>query len=124
MFAGVLVFGVVYNSARISLSERGREMASLRVLGFTKVEISYLLLGELALITLIAIPLGFLMGYSLAAYMVVALSTDLYRVPLIINRDTYAFAALVVIISATISGMIVRHRINHLDLIGVLKTRE
>lgn len=124
MFAGVLVFGVVYNSARISLSERGREMASLRVLGFTKVEISYLLLGELAIITLVAIPLGFLMGYSLTAYMVVAMSTDLYRVPLIINRDTYAFAALVVIISAAVSGMIVRHRINHLDLIGVLKTRE
>lgn len=123
-FAGVLVFGVVYNSARISLSERSREMASLRVLGFTRVEISYLLLGELAIITLLAIPLGFLMGYGLTAYMVVALGTDLYRVPLIINRDTYAFAAAVVLISAAISGFIVRHRINHLDLIGVLKTRE
>lgn len=123
-FAGALVFGVVYNSARISLSERGREMASLRVLGFTRAEISYLLLGELAIITLIAIPIGFVFGYSLTAYMTTALSTDLYRVPLVVNRDTYAFSAIVVLISATISGLIVRHRIDHLDLIGVLKTRE
>jgi putative ABC transport system permease protein len=124
LFAGVLVFGVVYNSARISLSERGREMASLRVLGFTRAEISYLLLGELAVITLIAIPAGFLIGYGITAYFAEALSTDLYRMPLVLNRDTYAFAATVVIISATISGLIVRHRIDHLDLIGVLKTRE
>jgi len=124
LFAGVLVFGVVYNSARISLSERGREMASLRVLGFTRAEISFLLLGELAIITIIAIPVGFLIGYGLTAFLVTQLSTDLYRVPLVINRDTYTFAALVVLISATISGLIVRHRIDHLDLIGVLKTRE
>lgn len=124
IFAGVIAFGVVYNSARISLSERSREMASLRVLGFTRTEISYILLGELAILTLVAIPIGFFIGYGLAAYLIEALKTDLYRVPLIIEARTYSFSSLIVIISATVSGFIVRHRLDHLDLIEVLKTRE
>lgn len=124
LLGGTISFGVVYNSARINLAERGRELASLRVLGFTKAEISYILLGELAVLTLAAIPVGFLIGQGLAAYLVSRLQTDLYRIPLVLNADTYAFAAAVVLGSAVVSGLIVRREIDCLDLVAVLKTKE
>ena len=124
LLAGIIAFGVIYNSARIALSERSRELASLRVLGLTKGEISYILLGELALLTLAAIPLGFMIGRGLCAYIVKSLETDLFRVPLILEANTYAFAATVVIVATCISTFIVRNRLHHLDLIAVLKTRE
>ncbi|MDH4164715.1 MAG: ABC transporter permease [Nitrospirota bacterium] len=124
VLAGVIAFGVVYNSARISLAERSRELASLRVLGYTRGEISYILLGELGLLTLAAIPLGFVFGRWLCAYVSIALSSDLFRIPLVTERATYALAALVVLVSAAVSGLIVRHRLDHLDLVEVLKTRE
>lgn len=119
-----IAFGVVYNSARVALSERGRELASLRVLGFTHGEISYILLGELALLTLVAIPPGFGVGWALSAYLAAQFQSDLYRVPLVLKPDTYAIAALVVMISATISGAVVWWRLRRLDLVAVLKTRE
>jgi len=124
ILAGVITFGVVYNSARISLAERSREMASLRVLGYTRGEISYILLGELGLLTLAAIPFGFLLGHWLSTYVAVALSSDLFRIAAVIDRTTYALAAAVVLVSAAFSSLIVRHRMDHLDLVAVLKTRE
>jgi len=124
VLAGVIAFGVVYNSARISLAERGRELASLRVLGYTRGEISYILLGELGLLTLAAIPLGFLFGRWLCSYVSIALSSDLFRIPLVTEPATYSLASLVVLVSAAVSGLIVRHRLDHLDLVEVLKTRE
>jgi putative ABC transport system permease protein len=124
LLAGTVAFGVVYNSARIALSERGRDLASLRVLGFTRGEISYILLGELGVLTLAAIPIGFLIGRGLCAYLIVAMQSELYRVPLILEQSTYAFAATVVIVSACISGLIVRRKLDHLDLVAVLKTKE
>jgi len=124
ILASSIAFGVVYNSARISLSERSRELSSLRVLGYTRGEIAYILLGELGLIILIAIPLGFIIGYGLCAYVAHVTASDLFRVPLVIELHTYAQAAVVVLISALISGMIVRYKLDHLDLVEVLKTRE
>lgn len=124
LMACSIAFGVVYNSARIALSERSRELSSLRVLGYTRGEISYILLGELALVTLVAIPLGFLIGYWLCAYIAQALASDLFRVPLVIEPKTYSLAAAVVLASASISGLIVRHKLDHLNLVEVLKTRE
>ena len=124
LLAATIAFGVVYNSARIALSEQSRELASLRILGFTCGEISYILLGELALFTLAAIPLGFLIGRGLCAYIISELQTDLFRIPLILEPGTYAFAAVVVLVSAFISGLIVRRRLYHLDLVAVLKTKE
>ena len=124
LMACSIAFGVVYNSARIALSERSRELSSLRVLGYTRGEISYILLGELGLITLIAIPLGFFIGYWLCAYIAQALASDLFRVPLVIEPKTYSLAAAVVLASALVSGLIVRHKLDHLDLVEVLKTRE
>ncbi len=124
LFAGTIAFGVVYNSARISLSERSRELASLRVLGMTRGEISYILLGELAVLTLAAVPLGFLIGRLLCGYVVASLETDLFRFPFVVEASTYSFAATVVLASACISALVVRRKLDHLDLVAVLKTKE
>ncbi len=124
ILAGIIAFGVVYNSTRIALSERSRELASMRVLGFTKGEISYILLGELGMLTLVAIPFGFIIGRGLCVFIAESLETDIFRVPLILEANTYAFAAVVVFVSACVSALIVRNRLHHLDLIAVLKTKE
>jgi len=124
LLAGAIGFGVVYNSARIALSERGRELASLRVLGFTRGEIAYILLGELALLTLAAIPVGFVVGVALVGILVVAFQSELYRLPLLLTPENYAMGAAVVIVSALLSGLLLWHRLGRLDLVAVLKTRE
>jgi putative ABC transport system permease protein len=124
LLAASIAFGVVYNSARIALSERSRELASLRVLGFTRGEISYILLGELGVLTLAAIPLGFLIAQGITAYIAERMKSDLYRVPMVMEGSSYGFAAAVVIVSALLSGLLVRRRLDRLDLVAVLKTRE
>ncbi|TAN43488.1 MAG: ABC transporter permease [Nitrospirae bacterium] len=124
ILGGIIAFGVVYNSARISLAERSRELASLRVLGYTRGEISYIFLGELALLTLVSILPGFFIGKGICVYVARALESDLFRIPVVIEPKTYALAAAVVIVSACLSGLIVRHRLDHLDLVAVLKTKE
>jgi putative ABC transport system permease protein len=124
IFAGVIAVGVVYNSARISLSERSRDLATMRVVGFTRREVSMVLLGEIAVFTITAIPVGWLLGYIGAAAMVSGLDTDNYRIPLIVSRETLFMAAAVVVLATLCSGYIVQRRINQLDLVGVLKTRE
>jgi putative ABC transport system permease protein len=124
IFACIITFSVVYNSARIALSERGRELASLRIMGFTKAEVAFILLGEQAVLILLAIPLGYLIGYGLAALLASAYDSELYRLPLIITKSTYAFAFIIVTIAGLLSSLIIRYQINRLDLIAVLKTRE
>jgi putative ABC transport system permease protein len=122
--AAIIAFGVVYNSARISLSERSRELASLRVLGFTRSEVLRILLLELVILTLIAQPAGWAMGYGLAWIMRTNLAGELMRVRLVVEDSTYVFASAIVIISAVLSGLVVRQRVNQLDLVSVLKTRD
>jgi putative ABC transport system permease protein len=124
LLASTIAFAVVYNSARISLSEQARELASLRVLGFTRGEISYILLAQLAITTLLAIPVGWLLGSALCRAMVRAWQSELFRVPYVLDVSTYTFAGVAVLISATISALIVRVRLDSLDLVAVLKTRE
>jgi putative ABC transport system permease protein len=123
-FACIIAFGVIYNTARIALSERSRELASLRVLGFTRAEISAILLGELAVLTFAALPLGMALGYGLAALASWFLNTELYRIPLVVNRSTFAFGATVILVATLLSGLVVRRRLDHLDLVAVLKTKE
>ncbi|MGA8259868.1 MAG: FtsX-like permease family protein, partial [Arenicellales bacterium] len=123
-FAGVLAFGVTYNSARIALSERGRELATLRVLGFSRAEISYILLGETALLTLLALPLGCAVGYGLARLITRQFVSELYRVPMIIQPSTFGWAVATGLAAAAITAFVVRRRLDRLDLIAVLKTRE
>jgi putative ABC transport system permease protein len=124
LFAAVIAVGVVYNSARVALSERGRELASLRVLGFTQGEVSVMLLGEQAILTALAIPVGLALGYAICALLSARLDTELYRLPLVIAPSSYAVAALVVMGAALVSGLLVRRRLRHLDMVAVLKTRE
>jgi putative ABC transport system permease protein len=123
-FACVIAIGVVYNSARVALSERGRELATLRVIGFTRGEVSAILLGELAFLTTLAIPLGFAIGYGLCLFISTALETELYRIPMVLNPPTFAFAAVVVGLAAVFSGLAVRRGIDHLDMVAVLKSSE
>lgn len=124
IFAAVIAFGVVYNNARISLSERSRELATLRVIGFRRGEISYILLGELGLLVAIAIPVGLVLGYLMAAIIIAALQTELYRIPLMVSPRTFARAGVTTLVAAVISAAAVRRRLDRLDLVGVLKTRE
>lgn len=120
----IIAFGVVYNFARISLSEQGREMASLRVLGLSRGEVSGILLAELAVLTLAAQPVGWLIGRGIAGAMAAAFESELFRVPIVVGPEVYAWASAVVILSAFASALVVRRRIDRLDLIEVLKTRE
>lgn len=124
ILGSVIAFGVVYNTIRIALAERGRELASLRVLGYTQGEVSYILIGELALLVLASLPLGFLFGRGLCQIIAHNLQSDLYRIPLVLSPYTYAFAAAIVLFSALLSMALVIGRLRQLDLVAVLKTRE
>ncbi|MBA3909492.1 MAG: ABC transporter permease [Rhodobacter sp.] len=122
--AVLITVGIAYNGARIQMSERARELASLRILGFTRWHVSYILVGETMLLALLAQPLGWGIGHLLAWSMTAAFSSDLYRIPLVIKPATYASASLVVLGAALGSVLIVRRRLDNLDLVSVMKTRE
>jgi putative ABC transport system permease protein len=123
-FAACIAVGVVYNSARIQLAEREWELATLRVVGFTRAEVSTMLLGQLALQLLVSIPLGFACGYALSYLIVELISAEEFRIPLVITPQTYLIATTVMLAAAAASALIVRRHVDRLDLIGVLKTRE
>lgn len=124
IFAALIAIGMVYNSARVALSERGHELASLRVLGFSQREISFMLLGEQGFLALAAVPLGFLIGYGICAVLTEAMQTELYRMPLVVNASTYALAVLIVGLACMGTGALLYRRLSRLDLVAVLKTRE
>ena len=124
LFATVIAIGVVYNNARIALAERTWELASLRVLGFTRAEVSFLLLGELALSIAIALPLGMWLGYGLVHLISTLLKSDQFYFPIIILPRTYAWAAICVVVAGMASALVVRRRIDRLDMVAALKTRE
>ncbi len=123
-FATIIAIGVVYNSARIALAERAWELASLRVLGFSRAEVSGFLLGELAIEIAMATPFGMLLGYLLASGILQLMKSDEFDFPTVIAPATYAYAALSVMVAGLVSALIVRRRIDTLDLVSVLKTRE
>ncbi len=123
-FSVIIAFGIVYNSARIQLSLHGRELASLRVLGFQVGEVARVLMTELGLIVLLAQPLGWLLGYGFAWGMLKGFESDLYRIPLVVAPSTFAIASIVVLSASAVSALIVLRRLGRLDLIAVLKTRE
>ncbi|MCM2252791.1 MAG: ABC transporter permease [Ramlibacter sp.] len=123
-FAAVIAVGVVYNNARIALAERGWELASLRVLGFTRAEVSVLLLGELALGIAVAVPAGMALGWWLTQAVVDLMGSDQFLFPVVIRPRTYALAALCVVAAGVASAMVVRRRVDRLDMVAALKTRE
>ena len=124
LFATIIAFGVIYNCSMIIMAERARDLATLRVMGFTRREASWVLLGEIAVITLLAIPIGLPAGYGFAYMTTVILDTETQRFPLVIHQSTYAYATLVVLIAATVSSLYVRRMVNDLDLVSVLKVKE
>jgi putative ABC transport system permease protein len=124
IFAAVIAVGVVYNNARITLAERLWELASLRVLGFTRAEVSALLLGEMAIAIAIALPLGIVLGWGLVHGIAAMLQTDQFQFPVVIQRSTYAWAAICVVAAGVASAMVVRRRVDRLDMVAALKTRE
>lgn len=124
LLAGIIAFGVTYNTARLALSERGRELASLRVLGFRRIEIAWILIGELLIVTLAAIPLGLWIGYGFCRLIGTSMASEFYRIPTIIHSDSYVFAALVVLVAMLVSALAIGRRLWRMDLVEVLKTRE
>jgi putative ABC transport system permease protein len=123
-FAIVVAFGVVYNNARISLAERARELATLRVIGFSRREVSGVLVTELVILALLALPFGLLIGTGFAKAILGAINTETVRLPLVLTTSNYAFAVLVVVIASTLSALAVLRKLNHLDLVGALKAPE
>lgn len=124
IFAAVIAIGVVYNNARVSLSMRERDLASLRVLGFTRGEISAVLLGELAIHVAVGVPAGLVLGRDWALRVAATVDPETYRMPVVIAASSYALAAGVVLAASAVSALLVRRHLDHLDLIAVLKTRE
>lgn len=122
--AAVITFGIVYNAARIAYAERARDLASLRVIGFTRSETAFVLLGELAVVTLVALPIGSVLGYYLSFGIAAGFSSDLYQIPAIFTPESYGAAALAVIAAAVASGWLVKREIDKADLVSALKTRE
>jgi putative ABC transport system permease protein len=123
-FAIIVAFGVVYNSARISLAERARELATLRVIGFSRTEVGAVLVTELVILALIAVPLGLLVGTCFATAILHAVNTETVRLPLILRANNYSLAVLVVVIASTLSALSVLRRLSQLDLVGALKAPE
>jgi putative ABC transport system permease protein len=124
LFAGAIAFGVIYNNLRIALSEGGRDLASLRVLGFSHAEVTRMLVTEQWLIIVAALPVGLIAGYGLCAWLSQLLVTDAYRLPLVVSVATYGNAGIIVFVAAALSSVIVARRIRRMDLVAVLKTRE
>ena len=124
LIGGSIAAGVVYNAARIAMMERGRELASLRVLGFTEGEVTHVLLGELAILIMIALPVGAVFGLGFANAIVSGMSTELYRIPFALQPSTYGMAGIIVLVASIGSAILVARRVRNLDLIEVLKTRE
>jgi putative ABC transport system permease protein len=123
-FAIIIALGVVYNGARISLSERSRELATLRVIGFTRREISTILLGEIGTVTLLGIPFGLVMGNWFAWMLCFFLDQEVIRFPFVIANSTYGLAAATVLAASIGSALLVRRKLDDLDLIAVLKAKE
>jgi putative ABC transport system permease protein len=124
VFATVVAFGVVYNNARISLAERGRELATLRVIGFSEREVASVLVAELIVLTLIAVPLGLLLGTGFATGIVGMVNTETVRLPLVLKPSNYAFATLTVAIASTLSALVVLRRLKQINLVSALKAPE
>ena len=124
VLATIVAFGVVYNSARIALSERSRELATLRVIGFNLAEVRRVLVGELVILLLAALPAGLLFGRGLALFIMSSFSTETVRLPIVINPSTYSVAILVVLTASVFSFALVSRMIGKLDMVGVLKARD
>lgn len=122
--AFIITFGIVYNAARIAQNERSRDLASLRVMGFTKGETAFVLLGELTIIILVALPVGSFVGYALSFAIARGFSSELYQIPAYYDPFSHGFSAAFILVAAAISGFLVERDLNRMDLVTVLKSRD
>lgn len=122
IIAFVITFGIVFNSAKIAFAEGGRDLACLRSIGYTKGEAAYVLLGELAIVTLVSLPIGCVLGYYLSFATATAFSTDLYKIPAEVNFESFFLASLAVVVATIVSGWLVKRNIDKIDLVSVLKS--
>jgi putative ABC transport system permease protein len=123
-FAAVMAGGVAFSAARVTLAEQERDLATLRVLGFTRLEVSYVLIGELAALALLAIPAGCMAGTLMASWLMQLFQTDMYSFPYVFNPEGYAFAIVFTLACVAVAALIVRNGIDRLDMVGVLKGRD
>jgi putative ABC transport system permease protein len=121
VFATIVAFGIIYNSARISLSERARELATLRVLGFTRGEVGAVLVGELVLLTVVALPIGLVIGSGFAKGILASVNTETVRLPLVLTASNYAFAVLVVALASALSALFAARKLADINLVSALK---
>jgi putative ABC transport system permease protein len=121
LFATIVAFGIIYNSARLSLSERYRELATLRVLGFTRREVGAVLVGELVILTVLALPLGLVLGSGFAKAIITSVNTESVRLPLVLTPANYTFAVLVVAVASTLSALVAARKVAEIDLVSALK---
>jgi putative ABC transport system permease protein len=124
LFGTVIAVGVVFNTARVALSERSRDLATLRVLGFTRREVAIVLLGQLTVQVLLALPIGMAAGYLLATVLMGSVDPEQFRFPVIVSPATYAFASLVVLGSALATSLVVRRKLDRIDIVSALKARD
>jgi len=124
VFAVVVAFGVIYNNARISLSERARELATLRVVGMTQREVGAIIVIELAILSFLAVPIGLALGTGFTTVVVSSVNTETVRVPLVFTSYTYTFAVVVVATASVLSALVVLRKLKQLDLIATLKAPE
>jgi putative ABC transport system permease protein len=124
MFSVVVAFGVIYNNARISLAERARELATLRVVGMTQREVGAIIVIELVLLAVLAVPLGLVCGTGFATVIVSSVNTETVRLPLVFTSYTYSFAIVVVATASLFSALVVLRKLKQLDLIATLKAPE
>jgi putative ABC transport system permease protein len=123
-FAAIIACGVVYDAARIEVSERGRELSTLRILGFTRGETATILLGEQAVLTAVALPIGCLLGFLLCAMTQPLYETEMYRMPIVVRPVTYTIAVTVAVLAALGSSLLVRRELDRLDMVAVLKAAD
>ncbi|MEM6709779.1 MAG: ABC transporter permease [Pseudomonadota bacterium] len=124
VIAGLITFGIIYTSARIAFAERSRDLSSLRVFGFSRAETAFVLLGELVLLTVVALPVGMIGGQAFAEVIAEAFSTDLYQVPAAVPLSAHANAAIAVLLATAASALIVKRDLDRLDIVHALKSRD
>ena len=124
MFSLAMAAGVAFSAARVTLGEQERDLATLRVLGFRRPEASWVLLGELTVLLILAIPLGLALGAGLSRWMMEQFETELFSFPFVFDAPTYARSALFVTAAVVIAALWVRREVDQLDLVAVLKSRE
>lgn len=123
LFAITIAFGVVYNSARIAYHEHAIELATLRILGFTKLETARLLFAEVIAEIALAIPIGLILGRSLVRLLLLAFETEMFEIPAKIDPASYVLAAALVIVAAVGSIIMIGRQLWRFDLVSVLKSR-